>query len=85
MPGFIYVVPNCLHTEVYIYEMHTLISVLVVPRIAPPIQNLLHTNLKHLSHVTEIGLVHPVTDDKNFELSILIGADYLDICRRPCY
>ena len=65
-----------------IVEIHALsgdkipISVLVVPRIAPPIQKSMHASLMHLPHIMGIKLAHPFTDDENFELSILIGADY---------
>ena len=65
-----------------VVEIHTMsgeripISVLVVPRIAPPIQNSIRMPLLHLPHIMGIKLAHPVTDDENFELSILIGADY---------
>ena len=52
------------------------VSVLVVPKIAPPIQNYVRTSLDHFPHIMGIKLAHPVTDDENFEISILIGADY---------
>ena len=32
--------------------------------------------LMHLLHIMGIKLAHVVTDDENFELSVLIGADY---------
>ena len=62
-----------------IVEIHTLsgdkipISVLVVTRIAPPIQNSIRMSLMHLPHIMAIKLDHPVTED---EIPILIGADY---------
>ena len=65
-----------------VVDVHTLsgdkipVSVLIVPKIAPPIQNYVRTSLNHLPHVMGIKLAHPVTDDENFEISILIGADY---------
>ena len=69
-----------LHTGVI--DVHTLsgdkipVSVLIVPKIAPPIQNYVRTSLNHLPHIMGIKLAHPVTDEVNFEISILIGADY---------
>ena len=52
------------------------ISVLIVPKIAPPLQNLLHTSLQNILHLKGLQLAHPVTDNENFEISVLIGADY---------
>ena len=69
-----------LHTGVI--DVHTLsgdkipVSVLIVPKIAPPIQNYVRTSLTHLPHIMGIKLAHPVTDEENFEISMLIGADY---------
>ena len=70
------------HLNMGVKEIHTLpeekilMSMLIVPRIAPPIQNSIRTTLKHLPYIMGITLAHPVTDDENFELSILVGADY---------
>ena len=67
------------HFNMGVIEIHTIsgeripISVLIVPRIAPPLQNSIRTSLTHLPHIMGITLAHPVTDDDNFEL---IGADY---------
>ena len=68
-----------LHTGVI--DVHTLsgdkfpVSFLIVPKIAPPIQNYVRTPLNHLPHAIGIKLAHPGTDEENFEISILIGAD----------
>ena len=65
-----------------VVKIHTMygeripISELVVPRIASPIQNSIRMTLLHLPHIMGIKLAYQVTDDENFELSILIGADY---------
>ena len=52
------------------------ISVLIVPKIAPPLQNMLRTSLQQVPHLKSLQLVHPVTENENFEISVLIGADY---------
>ena len=52
------------------------ISVLIVPKIAPPLQNLLHTSLQNIPYLKGLQLAHPVTDNVNFEISVLIGTDY---------
>ena len=52
------------------------ISALIVPRIAPPLQNSVHTSLKNIPHLKGLHLAHPVTENENFEISVLIGADY---------
>ena len=52
------------------------ISVLIVPKIAPPLQNLLHTSLQNILHLKGLQLAHPVADNENFEISVQNGADY---------
>ena len=70
------------HLDMGVIEIHTIsgeripISVLIARRIAPSLQNLIRTSLTRLPHIMGITLAHPVTDDDNFELSILIGTDY---------
>ena len=53
------------------------ISVLIVPFIAAPLKNSVHTSLhRELSSLGWIKLAHPVTSEHNFQISILIGADH---------
>ena len=52
------------------------ISVLIVPKIAPPLQNLPRTSVRQVPHLDGLQLAHPITDSENFEISVLIGADY---------
>ena len=49
---------------------------LVVPMIATPISSPIDTEVLQLPHLQELPLVHPVTTAENFEISLLIGADY---------
>jgi len=48
------------------------ISVLIVPTITPLLKNSVCTSLKQIKG---LHLAHPVTEDKNFEISVLIGVD----------
>ena len=51
------------------------LSVLIVPKIATPLKNLMHSpvNFPYLQGLT---LAHPVTHTSDFEISLLIGADF---------
>ena len=51
------------------------LSVLIVPKITTPLKNLMHSpvNFPYLQGLT---LAHPVTHTSNFEISLLIGAEY---------
>ena len=49
------------------------ISVLIVPTIALPLQNPLRASIEEFPH---LPLAYPISENKNFEISILIGADY---------
>ncbi|VDI25014.1 Hypothetical predicted protein [Mytilus galloprovincialis] len=51
------------------------IRVLIVPEIAAPMRTYVRQAAK-LTYLSGIKLAHPVTADENFEISILIGADY---------
>ena len=68
--------------EVASVFIHTLsgsqisISVLIVPQLAAPIQNAVRTCLRDIPYLQGLPLAHPVTGDENFDISILIGADY---------
>ena len=56
------------------------LTVLVVPRIATPIQNTVTLNVTRLPHLQNLTLAHPLTADKEFDISLLVGADhYWDI------
>ena len=52
------------------------ISALIIPKLAAPIRNSVRTHLKSIPYLQKLPLAHPVTGDENFEISILIGADY---------
>ena len=52
------------------------ISVLIVPSIAAPIQNLVSTSVYTLPHLQALKLAHSVTSRRNFTISLLIGTDY---------
>ncbi|XP_065900135.1 uncharacterized protein [Dysidea avara] len=56
------------------------LTVLVVPRIATPLQNTVTFNVAHLPHLHNLPLAHPLSADKEFDVSLLVGADhYWDI------
>ena len=42
------------------------ISVLIVPKIAPPLQNLPRTSLRQVPYLDGLQLAHPITDSENF-------------------
>ena len=52
------------------------ISVLIVPSIAAPIQNLVSTSVYTMPHLRDLKLTHPVTSGNNFTISLLIGTDH---------
>ena len=52
------------------------LSVLVVPRIAAPLQTVSHAKLTSLPYLHGLTLAHPITGDKHFEISLLIGVDH---------
>ena len=52
------------------------ISVLVVPQLAAPLQNSMRMELTKLPYLKGLQLAHPVTEDDNFEINVLVGADY---------
>ena len=66
-------------------QIHTLtgdkipVSVLIVPKIAPPLQNMLRTSCQQIPHLKGLQLPYNppyITENENFEISVLIGADY---------
>ena len=52
------------------------LTVLVVPRIATPIQNTVTFNVTRLPHLQNLTLAHPLTSGKEFDISLLVGADH---------
>ena len=52
------------------------ITVLIVPSIAIPIQNSFCVALDNVPHLRGLDLVHPITNVKNFHISLLIGTDH---------
>ena len=52
------------------------LSALVVPTVATPFTNPIDSETLQLPHLQELLLAHPVTTAENFEISLLIGADY---------
>ena len=58
------------------------ISVLVVPFIATPLQNCTSFDFSQLPHLQGLQLAHPFASDREFTISLLVGADYYwDIVR----
>ena len=55
---------------------HIPISVLIVPELAILIQNSVCTHPRGIPYLQNIPLTHPVISDENFEISVLIRADY---------
>jgi len=53
-----------------------LVTVLIVPKLAAPVCNSVRTHLSLLSYLQHLPLAHPVTNDENFDITILIGADF---------
>ena len=52
------------------------ISVLIVPTLAAPLQNTIRMEVNKLPYLKDLQLAHPVTEYDNFEITILVGADY---------
>ena len=52
------------------------LSALVLPTIAAPVTNPLTTDVFSLPHLKGLPLAHPVTMAENFEISLLVGADF---------
>lgn len=56
------------------------LSVFVVPQIATLLQNTTSINVTCLPHLRDLQLAHPLTAEREFEISLLVGADhYWDI------
>ena len=54
----------------------TPMTVLVVPHIATPLQNTVTFNVVHLPHLQNLPLAHPLSANKEFDISLLVGADH---------
>ena len=52
------------------------LSVLIVLFIAAPLQNTFSISIASLPHLCGLQLAHPLTAEREFEISLLIGADY---------
>ena len=52
------------------------ISVLIVPKIATPIQNSCRIEMENMPHLEGLKLANPITDSNEFLVSILIEADF---------
>ena len=52
------------------------ISVLVVPKLAAPLQNSVRMEISKIPYLKNLQLAHPVTEDDNFDINVLVGADY---------
>ncbi len=52
------------------------IEVIIVPKIAAPLQNVATIELHKLPHLKGLKFAHPITKEHNFEANLLIGADY---------
>jgi transposase InsO family protein len=51
------------------------LRVLIVERIATPLQLHSRHNINKIPHLKGLQLAHPITSDENFEISLLVGAD----------
>ena len=52
------------------------ISVLIVPFIAAPLQNSVRASVNTFQYLQGLKLAHPITNEDNFQISVLIGADF---------
>ena len=55
---------------------HIPVPVLIVPKLAALICNSVHAHLNQLPYLQGLPLTYPVTNDENFCISILIGANF---------
>ena len=68
--------------DVTTIQLHTIsgqlipLTVLIMPTIAAPIQNLNKKPLKDFPHLKGLKLAHPVTSTEQFTINLLIGADH---------
>ena len=52
------------------------LSVLVVPKIAAALQCVGSSKIRELPYLRHLTLAHPMSEDKQFDISLLIGVDY---------
>ena len=52
------------------------LSVLVVPKIAAALQCVASSKIQKLPYLRHLTLAHPMSEDKQFDISLLIGVDY---------
>ena len=52
------------------------LTVLVVPQIATPLQNTVTFDVADLLHLQKLPLAHLISTDKQFDISLLVGADH---------
>ena len=52
------------------------LHVLVVEKIATPLQTHVRQGVEDLPHLRGLTLAHPITSDESFDVSLLIGADH---------
>ena len=52
------------------------LSVLIVPTIAAPVQNITHCTIAELPYLKGLQLANPITAGEQFEVTLLIGADH---------
>ena len=52
------------------------ITVLIVPFIAAPLQNSMRASVSTFQHLQGLKLAHPITNEENFQVSMLIGTDF---------
>ena len=52
------------------------LSVLVVPKIAAALQCVASSKIRELPYLRHLTLAHPMSEDKQFDISLLIGVDY---------
>jgi len=49
---------------------------LIVLNISTPLHNSIYVCIKNIPHLQGLRLAHLITEDENFEISLLIGADH---------
>ena len=52
------------------------ISALFVPNIATPLKHTIRTTLSNVPYLKGLPLAHPVSSAENFQISLLVGADF---------
>ena len=57
-------------------ELILFFIMIIVPTIAAPLINRTRLEIANLSYLRGLKLAHPVTEEENFEISMLIGADF---------